>query len=110
MVLNPGSSSKDGKNLEAALRIGDSLDAIRHHVVSAFLTRIQDQLKEWAQKHGEEWEVRSSWNGKIWVERPTEKYLPILLRKSSWPAMVGVAIQADWNGPSDVIIGAMAPT
>ena len=105
-----GLALKDGKNLEAALRIGDSLEEIRLHVVSAFLASIQDRLKEWARNRGEEWEVRSNWNGKNWIERPAEKYLPIILRKGSWPAMVGAVIQADWSGLATVIIGAAAPT
>ncbi len=105
-----GLALKDENNLEAALRIGENFIAIRSGVVTAFLECILVHLEEWVQKHGEDWEVRLKWRVGNWIERPMDKYLPLLLRKSSWPALVGVGIQAEWTGPSEVFIGVSGPT
>src|SRR5271166_3477529 len=97
-----GLALKDENHLEAALRVGENFIEIRRSVVTAFLGCILVHLEEWVQKHGEDWEVRVKWRVGNWIERPMDKYLPLLLRKRSWPAMVGVGIQAEWTGPSEV--------
>ena len=98
------------QNLEAALRIGENFDAIRHNVARAFLICIQDRLKTWAEQNGEDWEILADWRGRNWIERPELRHLPILLRKRLWPALVGVVIRADHEGPGGVFIGVFGPT
>jgi PD-(D/E)XK nuclease superfamily len=103
-------NDKDGKNLEAALRIGESLDEIRRAVISTFLRSIEDGLNDWAQKNSEGWEVISIWSGGSWIKQPGDKYKPIVLRKNSWPQTVGVSILAEYNGPRGVHLGIVGPT
>jgi hypothetical protein len=83
---------KDQPNLEAALRIGKNFDEIRRNVASTFLRCVQDGLEEWARPNGEDWEVVAEWPGGNWIKRLDMKWLPLLLRKRAWPALVGVAI------------------
>ncbi len=105
-----GLALKDTQNLEAALRIGENLSEIKSKVVSAFLQCIHDRLKGWAQEKGEHWEVMMYGLGRNWIEKPNERYLPVLLRKRSWPAMVGAGISAEQNGPQEVFIGVCGAT
>jgi hypothetical protein len=51
-----------------------------------------------------------TWPGGNWIERPDKKFLPLLLRKRAWPALVGVAIQPEKDGPFEVFIGICGPT
>jgi hypothetical protein len=62
------------------------------------------------QQQDKDWEVTVTWAGRNWIERPNAKWLPLLLRKRAWPAMVGVAIVAQYDGPSEVFIGIGGPT
>jgi hypothetical protein len=101
---------KDQPNLEAALRIGKNFDEIRRNVASTFLRCVQDGLEEWARANGEDWEVVAEWPGGNWIKRLDMKWLPLLLRKRAWPALVGVAIQPERTGPSEVFIGICGPT
>jgi hypothetical protein len=105
-----GLALKDQQNLEAALRIGKSLDDIRRNVASTFLRCVQDGLEGWARQQGEDWELVVTWPGGNWTERPDKKWLPLLLRKKAWSALVGAVIQAEQNGPWEVSIGIFGPT
>ena len=104
-----GLALKDSQNLEAALRIGDSAAAIRRPVWIAFLKRVQAGLEEWVRQQGGDWEVRVTWAGGDWTVAPDKKWLPILLRRRTWPAT--------WAGRSSpsrmglyVFIGVFGPT
>jgi PD-(D/E)XK nuclease superfamily len=105
-----GLALKDQQNLEAALRIGKNFDEIRRNVANTFLRCVQDGVEGWARQQGEDWELVMTWPGGNWTERSDKKWLPLLLRKKAWPALVGVAIQADRNGPWEVFIGILGPT
>jgi hypothetical protein len=105
-----GLALKDRQNLVAALRIGKSADEIRRKVLSTFLKRVQDGLKEWVRQQDEDWEVVVTWPGGDWIEQPDRKWLPLLLRRKAWPALVGVAIIAQHEPPSEVFIGIQGPT
>jgi hypothetical protein len=105
-----GLALKDQQNLEAALRISKSTNEIRRKVLSTFLKHVQTGLQEWVRKQDKDWEVVAKWPGGNWIEQPDKKWLPLLLRKKAWPALVGVAIQAEYDGPWEVFIGILGPT
>jgi hypothetical protein len=102
------------QNLEAALRIGESVREIKLSVLRKLLTSVYDGLKEWAKRRqGKDWEVVVVWPGGNWIEKPNTEQLPLLLRRQDWPALVGVAIQAEHlasSGPWGVFIGICGPT
>jgi hypothetical protein len=105
-----GLALKDQQNLEAALRIGKSFNEIRRSVACTFLRCVQEGLEGWARQQGEDWELVVRWPGGNWVEQPDKKWLPLLLRKRAWPALMGVAIQAEEPGPRKVFMGICGPT
>jgi hypothetical protein len=106
-----GLALRDKQHLEAALRIGEEVNEIKHKVMSTLLRCVQDGLKEWADRQdNEDWEVVVTWKGGNWIERPNERFLPLLLRKRAWPALVGAGIVADNKGPWDVFIEISGPT
>jgi hypothetical protein len=105
-----GLALRDPKNLDAALRIGENYGEIKRVVVKNFLQFIYDGLQAWAKERGEDWEVLTTWPSGSWIDKPDKKHLPVLLRKKSWPTMVGVAITAEQNGPHEVFIGIHGPT
>src|SRR5262249_49215610 len=94
-----GLALRDKQNLEAALRIGEKFDEIRHNVWSPVLRCVQDGLKEWARQQDGDWEVKATWEFGNWIEQPHVRYLPLCLRKRAWPPLMGVAIVADESGP-----------
>ncbi len=104
-----GLALKDEKTLEAALRIGENFVEIRRNVMREFLKCVQGRLEELAQKKEEDWEVTVKWPGGNWIEQPVAKFLPLLLRKRAWPALMGVAIQAEMTGPFGIFIGICGP-
>lgn len=97
-------------NLDAALRIGDQSQRIRERVAVAILTNVQRRLRQWIQPNAGDWELVDTWPGGNWIRTPSKKYLPVLLRRKIWPSVVGAALVADWDGPSQVSVGIMAPT
>ena len=80
------------QNLEAALRIGKVYDQIRCQVSQEFLKLVESRLADWSKKKGPSWELISQWPGGSWVDKPDLQEFPILLRKRSWPDMVGVCL------------------
>jgi hypothetical protein len=96
---------RDEQNLEAALRIGESLVAIRLKIATNLLRCVYDGLKGWAQHQDAGWEVVESWPGGNWIEQPDQAMLPLVLRNSTWPELVGVVIQAEGTGPHNIYIG-----
>jgi hypothetical protein len=101
---------QDRQNLESALLICKSEVAIRRKVVTEFLNLLGQELKNWAENQGSDWEVTSKWNGKSWIDDPDMKYLPILLRKKRWPPMCGIAIQGENPALKFVAVGVIAPS
>lgn len=74
------------------------------------MTNVQRRLVKWVQQNAEDWELECAWPAGNWIETPSEKWLPILLRRKRWPVLVGVALCADGRGPSSVFVGIQAPT
>jgi len=108
-----GLALSDQKNLEAALRIGEAREDIKGDVARGFLEGVKDGLESFARQQSEEWEVVETWPAGNWIEKPAKKRLPLLLRKKTWPALVGVGIQAEQAGqygPWGVFIGICGPT
>jgi hypothetical protein len=52
-----------------------------------------------------DWDLVFDWPMGRWSNKPEAKWLPILLRRKSWPAMVGANIQAERDGPDNIVIG-----
>ena len=100
---------KSRENFEAAWRIAENFETIRFRVLSSFLLSIRDRLERWVQDNGTEWELLASWPGGDWSRKPSLVGRPIMIRKRTWPSLVGVCISADDSGPSDIAIGVLAP-
>ena len=103
-------AQKDEQNFEAAWRIGENFNAIKQSVLSAFLVSIEERLKGWAQNSGDEWEVLANWPSGTWSTNPYNGFVPIILRKKTWPSLFGAGFWADANGPKYVGVGVLAPT
>ena len=101
---------KSRDNLEAAWRIAENSKTIRSSVMSPFLLSIRDHLEGWLQTSGAEWELLASWPTGDWSRDRFLVGRPIMIRKRTWPSLVGVCICADAPGPSDIAIGVRAPS
>jgi len=101
-------SVTDVNHLEAALVIGESVAAIRQHVISRFLMHVRDQLISWASNR-DGWEVIADWPGGNWIKDPFLRCIPILLRRSDWPRVVGVGIWAETCDLREIAIFIVAP-
>ena len=103
-------ATSNPQNLAGALLICKSGLEIRKAVLRPFLREIEKRLQDVASQKGEDWEVCDIWPKGRWSEDPAQKELPILLRRRSWPVMVGVAIQGERAaqrelGLTEVLIG-----
>jgi hypothetical protein len=97
-------------NLQGALLIAKNGDEIRNRVIRELLTDIETRLLQLVHQRGADWELVVDWKGGRWSETPGARWLPILLRRKHWPAMVGANFQAERNGPDGIIFGMLAPT
>jgi PD-(D/E)XK nuclease superfamily len=97
-------------NLQGALLIAENGDGIRNRVIGNLLCDIEASLLQLVQQRGSDWELVVEWKMGRWSKKPADKWLPILLRRKRWPAMVGASVQAELNGPDGVIVGIIAPT
>jgi hypothetical protein len=97
-------------NLRGALLIAQSSNEIKNSIFSKLLRHIEKRLLQLVQQKGSDWELVLDWRKGRWSNKPEAKWLLILLRRTHWPAMVGVGIQAERDGPDRIIIGILAPT
>jgi hypothetical protein len=97
-------------NLQGALSIVKNGDEIRYRVIGNLLRDVETSLSQLVQQSGSDWELVVKWEMGIWSEKPGAKWLPILLRRKHWPAMVGANVQAERYGPDGIIVGILGPT
>ena len=97
-------------NLQGALLIAENAKEIRNTIFKKLLRDVETRLLQVVQHKGSDWKLSLDWPRGRWCKTPEARFLLILLRRNSWPAMVGAAIQAERNGPDEVFVGICGPT